>query len=127
MVKYVKTIHTDDSVIYCWSVCYKPFAFNDLLSILASVGPESRKTAANPRPANSLRRVHQQSTAEAPTKTLRRGRDSNPRYAFTYTRFPSVLLRPLGHLSALGSATRASRLAAAAEKGEIQTPFKPKA
>lgn len=25
--------------------------------------------------------------------------DSNPRYAFTYTRFPSVLLKPLGHSS----------------------------
>ena len=29
----------------------------------------------------------------------RRGRDSNPRYSFPYTRFPSVLLKPLGHLS----------------------------
>ncbi len=25
----------------------------------------------------------------------RRGRDSNPRYAFTYTHFPGVLVRPL--------------------------------
>src|SRR6185295_7661824 len=30
---------------------------------------------------------------------LRRGWDSNPRYALTYTRFPSVRLQPLGHLS----------------------------
>ena len=30
----------------------------------------------------------------------RRGRDSNPRYGYPYTRFPSVLLQPLGHLSA---------------------------
>ena len=29
----------------------------------------------------------------------RRGRDSNPRYGNPYTRFPSVLLKPLGHLS----------------------------
>ncbi len=29
----------------------------------------------------------------------RRERDSNPRYAFTYTRFPGVLLQPLRHLS----------------------------
>ena len=29
----------------------------------------------------------------------RRGWDSNPRYARTYTRFPSVRLKPLGHLS----------------------------
>ena len=30
----------------------------------------------------------------------RRGWDSNPRYGFPYTRFPSVRLKPLGHLSA---------------------------
>src|SRR5687768_7823554 len=29
----------------------------------------------------------------------RREWDSNPRYGFPYTRFPSVLLQPLGHLS----------------------------
>ena len=29
----------------------------------------------------------------------RRERDSNPWYGFPYTRFPSVLLQPLGHLS----------------------------
>jgi site-specific DNA recombinase len=29
----------------------------------------------------------------------RRERDSNPRYAFTHTRFPSVRLKPLGHPS----------------------------
>jgi hypothetical protein len=31
----------------------------------------------------------------------RRGWDSNPRLSFPNTRFPSVLLKPLGHLSAL--------------------------
>ena len=30
---------------------------------------------------------------------MRREWDSNPRYVFTYTRFPSVLLRPLRHPS----------------------------
>lgn len=30
---------------------------------------------------------------------IRREWDSNPRYTFMYTRFPSVLLKPLGHLS----------------------------
>src|SRR6516164_845211 len=29
----------------------------------------------------------------------RRGWDSNPRYGFPYTRFPSVRLKPVGHLS----------------------------
>ena len=32
----------------------------------------------------------------------RRGRDSNPRYGFPYTRFPSERLKPLGHLSMPG-------------------------
>ena len=32
-------------------------------------------------------------------KDWRRGWDSNPRYGFPYTRFPSVRLQPLGHLS----------------------------
>ena len=32
-------------------------------------------------------------------KEWRRERDSNPRYGFPYTRFPSVRLKPLGHLS----------------------------
>ena len=31
--------------------------------------------------------------------TSRRGRDSNPRYPFRYTRVPGVRLQPLGHLS----------------------------
>jgi site-specific DNA recombinase len=30
---------------------------------------------------------------------LRREGDSNPRYGYPYTRFPSALLQPLGHLS----------------------------
>ena len=36
-----------------------------------------------------------------PTQGLewRRGWDSNPRYSFPYTRFPSVRLQPLGHPS----------------------------
>ena len=34
------------------------------------------------------------------TKVWRRERDSNPRYGFPHTRFPSVRLQPLGHPSA---------------------------
>jgi hypothetical protein len=33
------------------------------------------------------------------TAIWRREWDSNPRYAFTHTRFPSVRLKPLGHPS----------------------------
>ena len=32
-------------------------------------------------------------------RNWRREWDSNPRYAFTYTRVPGVRLKPLGHLS----------------------------
>lgn len=35
----------------------------------------------------------------------RTGWDSNPRYAFTYTRVPGVRLKPLGHLSIRRSAS----------------------
>ena len=38
-------------------------------------------------------------TVKRPLKGWRRERDSNPRYGFPYTRFPSVRLQPLGHLS----------------------------
>src|SRR5262249_34053687 len=41
----------------------------------------------------------------------RRGWDSNPRYGFPYTRFPSVRLKPLGHLSR--TENRAGNIAAA--------------
>lgn len=34
-----------------------------------------------------------------PLSKLRRGRDSNPRCGHPHTRFPSVRLKPLGHLS----------------------------
>ena len=33
----------------------------------------------------------------------RRERDSNPRYGFPHTRFPSVRLQPLGHLSKMSN------------------------
>ena len=45
------------------------------------------------------------------TKQWRRERDSNPRYTFwAYTRFPVVLLQPLGHLSANGFPTQDNSL-----------------
>ena len=40
---------------------------------------------------NSANSLHQ--------PTWRREWDSNPRYGFPHTRFPSVRLKPLGHLS----------------------------
>src|SRR5882672_8472283 len=46
-------------------------------------------------------RVKQPRLPEALGAGWRRGRDSNPRYAFwAYTHFPGVRLQPLGHLSA---------------------------
>ena len=45
--------------------------------------------------------VRQSAAVGVPRSGLkwRRERDSNPRYGFPYTRFPSVRLQPLGHLS----------------------------
>ena len=40
----------------------------------------------------------------------RREWDSNPRYSFPHTRFPSVRLKPLGHLSGCYSLEGAGRL-----------------
>ena len=37
--------------------------------------------------------------AEAPPGSWRTGRDSNPRWLLHHARFPSVCLKPLGHLS----------------------------
>ncbi len=54
---------------------------------------------------NRLRFEPHPRAAQAALFSLRYARrewDSNPRYAFTYTRFPSVLLKPLGHLSKKG-------------------------
>src|SRR6266849_10693153 len=49
--------------------------------------------------------------AEKPVEQTgwRRGWDSNPRLSFPNTRFPSVLLKPLGHLSASGLLVQTSR------------------
>src|SRR6187551_3268404 len=43
------------------------------------------------------------SNCTAPLSLIRREWDSNPRWSFPHTRFPSVLLQPLGHLSRLQS------------------------
>jgi hypothetical protein len=45
-------------------------------------------------------RRHQCGLSASHCDRWRRGRDSNPRYGYPYTRFPSVLFRPLRHLSA---------------------------
>ena len=42
-------------------------------------------------------------------KRWRRERDSNPRYGFPYTRFPSVRLQPLGHLSRIAADVAVAR------------------
>jgi hypothetical protein len=44
-------------------------------------------------------------------------RDSNPRYAFTYTRFPGVRLQPLGHLS-----NTSTSLLTSTDKNEAAVP-----
>src|SRR5271166_3928618 len=47
-------------------------------------------------------------------KTWRRDRDSNPGYPFEYTRFPSVRLQPLGHLSVGKASCRSARFVVSA-------------
>ena len=74
----------------------------------ASANPPPRATRPPPTAASHPPSPHPSSTASStdpadPCVTSagwRRGRDSNPRYGYPYTRFPSVLLKPLGHLSA---------------------------
>jgi hypothetical protein len=53
----------------------------------------------------------------------RRGWDSNPRLSFPNTRFPSVLLKPLGHLSA---ARGFKRLANSLKSGKRRSACVPK-
>ncbi len=50
----------------------------------------------------------------------RREWDSNPRYAFTHTRFPSVRLKPLGHLS--GTSRRLLAATAGSENPVFRHP-----
>src|SRR6266545_3759540 len=51
-----------------------------------------------------FRRALSQDIVEKRRAFWRREWDSNPRYGFPYTRFPSVRLQPLGHPSARGRA-----------------------
>ncbi len=44
------------------------------------------------------------------SEVWRRGWDSNPRLSFPNTRFPSVLLKPLGHLSVEGAVKSLAKL-----------------
>ena len=48
----------------------------------------------------------------------RREWDSNPRYSFPHTRFPSVRLKPLGHLS--GSSVFTGTATLARERGRVR-------
>ena len=71
-----------------------PFLFGlpPLASKLAGLGGQT-KTSRQRRDA-------------AVVGVLQRGRDSNPRYSFPYTRFPGEPLQPLGHLSVQGGKTK---------------------
>ena len=53
------------------------------------------------------------------TTYWRREWDSNPRYGFPHTRFPSVRLKPLGHLSEEASLEGARRLLQETPDGEL--------
>ena len=67
------------------------------LSLLPS-GPD--EVRGHRRAGPGLLASHDAGRTAARHSRWRRGRDSNPRYGCPYTRFPSVLFRPLRHLSA---------------------------
>ena len=60
-------------------------------------GASNRRTPTRGRPSIQLLVLELQRLVIE--QGWRRGWDSNPRYGLTHTRFPSVLLKPLGHLS----------------------------
>ena len=69
-----------------------------------------RSRVDNQRNCGNIRRI-QRGVGEdfsAVQTGWRRERDSNPRYSFPYTRFPSVRLQPLGHLSVCAHSKNAS-------------------
>jgi hypothetical protein len=71
------------------------------LSYIPTVLPAARR---RPSQSDSVRRQRPATFRPGhprPVTFWRRERDSNPRYGFPYTRFPTVLLQPLGHLSAV--------------------------
>src|SRR3954469_8941975 len=61
---------------------------------IGSPGPKSEMASAT---GLNCQRVHPEKAL--PWVSWRREWDSNPRYGFPHTRFPSVRLKPLGHLS----------------------------
>src|SRR5205807_3025815 len=72
---------------------------------LHAMGPAERRNGSDVPRTNRRLSLNQEMAAEAgPANAAARRRwrrewDSNPRYGLTYTRFPSVRLKPLGHLS----------------------------
>ncbi len=65
----------------------------------------ARLFASNPTQCSPAERKKTPPGATRAGRIQRMGWDSNPRYAFTYTHFPGVRLKPLGHPSQ-GRATR---------------------
>ena len=63
---------------------------------------DSSPASSEPRSGEERRArllLERQASSPSASEDWRRERDSNPRYGFPYTRFPSVRLKPLGHLS----------------------------
>src|ERR1019366_2907994 len=58
-------------------------------------------------------------TEKNPKTVWRRGWDSNPRLSFPNTRFPSVLLKPLGHLSAFLGRQKPNKLPGPQQTGGL--------
>ncbi len=87
------------------SVPSRRYVVGDLLIEISNQPRAEASWATRPRSAECER------TGGPIKKKWRRGWDSNPRYGYPYTRFPSVLLKPLGHLSTSHSCRRSSHFA----------------
>ena len=90
------TIHSNPRAlrVFVWAFKILPFSLNSTFS----QAPKNRKTLGNKRVGKC--HIFSLSTDNQHNK-WRRERDSNPRYSYLHTRFPSVLFKPLRHLSKL--------------------------
>src|SRR4051812_5721544 len=88
--------------LYAW-LCGKTLTMGALgeLGGSARVALNRCRLEWEPRNRGLLARMHAMEENGSVKGRWRRERDSNPRYGFPYTRFPSVRLQPLGHLSGI--------------------------
>ena len=84
---------TDEQYVVKWLSQYGALPRAQIIKMLKKPPQTAEKILRNLKRQIGLRRGD----------NWRRGGDSNPRCGLTHTRFPSVHLKPLGHLSNLGN------------------------